>query len=595
MSDRRLLGLTLLAIVVIIAGVFLGIEIASPMSRPATVDGWKLSDADYRAVVEAEVFSMQRDPLWVSCEVARCFAPQVLHSDQGFLYWASRHWYLVNKAGQRVLFRPNQFQLEYLADHRDANGEDDQHVILKSRKVGFSTVIDALYYWRARRAPSQHMHLMAHKLDAADELWDRVTYAHTSMHPFLRGPVERSSRKELKFQDNRSHLRVLTAGGKGSGRGADIDGLHLSEAAHYPDLEDVLASAGEALRPGAWLDIESSPNGYERFRSEYISARSGASNRTPHFHRWFSFPENRVEPIPGTRVRPTADEEPLVAVHGLDAGQLLWRRAKIEALREKFLQEHPEDDESCFLTSGLPLFNNVLLRELLQVVEARVEALDLDHPASGPRYPQGGTMGTDNGRFQCWVVPVPGHRYIVGADVAEGLPGRAYSVAAVLDTSTDPPEQVAEWRGHVNPFEFGRQVLPAIGTWYNEARIAVERNNHGHATLAGLKEGGYPSVYKHRHYDQVAGRHVRRLGWPTDARTRPIMFSDLRECLEQGHMIVRSAGFVGECMHFQAPDQDRDADDFEEGDASRGNWRDRVFAWGIAWQVRKRGEPAVVA
>jgi hypothetical protein len=202
-------------------------------------------------------------------------------------------------------------------------------------------------------------------------------------------------------------------------------------------------------------------------------------------------------------------------------------------------------------------------------------------------------MGSDNARLQVWEVPVPGHRYVIGADVAEGLPGRAWSVAGILDLSTETPEQVAEWRGHINPFEFG-QKLAQLGLWYNQAKVAVERNNHGHATLASLRQSAYPSLYKHRHYDQIQGRHVRRLGWPTDGKTRPQMFADLRTCIDEGQMIVRSAGFIHEMMQFQAEDQDREADDFDAGQGASDSWRDRVFAWGIAWQVRKQGDPVVV-
>jgi hypothetical protein len=548
------------------------------------INPWALNDATYKALVQNEIAAFGQNEEWVAAERVRCFAPTVTDREIGFQYWAARYWNLVNKRGEIVLLRPNALQRSYLANRSAEN------VILKYRKGGASSVVDAMYYWRCRRSPYQHAYIMAHVADSTDELYQRVLFAHDRMPGYLAAPIRRSNKTVLHFADNDSYLRLMTAGGKGSGRAADADAIHLSEAAHYPDLDGTLAAVGEAKRSDAWLDIESTPNGFDRFRSEFKDAKAGKTTRTAQFFPWYFDPANSTTLERGERVTPTASERPLVAAWHLKPEQLKWRRAKIADLKDLFAQEHPEDDESCFLIGGVPKFDNSILGKLVAVVEARVLPLnESELRAAGDPYRGSG----DNGRWVVWRRPIKGHRYVIGADVAEGLPGRANSAAGVLDVTGAQAEQVAEWCGHVSPGDYAH-VLAKIGGWYNGALVAAERNNHGHATLRALRnEVGYAHIYKHRHYDQRAGGAIKRPGWPTDGKTRPIMFTDLRDCLDKGWMIVRSAEFLKECMAMQAGDEDLDSDDDRPSHSKV--LRDRIFAWGIAWQVRGVATAGAVA
>ncbi len=55
--------------------------------------------------------------------------------------------------------------------------------------------------------------------------------------------------------------------------------------------------------------------------------------------------------------------------------------------------------------------------------------------------------------------------------------------------------QCAELQGHFPPADLAARVA-LIGREYNDALIAVERNNHGHAVLASLTlDQGYKNVY----------------------------------------------------------------------------------------------------
>lgn len=552
---------------------------------------WDLDDATYKNIIETEISSLSDNEDWIADELALCFAfDDTANPDRGYLYWARRHWYLVDKRGLVVLFRPKPLQWQYLLTRTNENVE------LKARKMGQSTVIDSLYYWRARRREHQHMFILAHTAEAAAELWGRVQFAHSQLQekrPFLYGPTKKLNRRELEWTDNHSKLRIATAGGKGIGRASDADGMHLSEAAHYDDLKGVLAALGEAKREDAWIDIESTPNGYDAFRDEYVKARSKDGRRKAHFYPWFNDPTYMIL-NGGDDIEFTDEEARLARLHNLTKDQIAWRRAKIKDLDVLFKQEHPEDDDTCFLLGGTPLFDNLVLREIYKDVEQNERPLSSSEISGGP------FEGGPDGNLLVWEIPKDDCQYVVGADIAEGIVGLAYSVGCVvkiLKPSKDDPEdqvrcceQVAEWRGHINPFSFGTQILAPIGNWYNRALIAPERNNHGHASIAGLKECVYPRIYKHR-----SNMHTRwgkgqspKFGFPNSSETRPQLLAGLRRTLSNGDFRVRSLRLLQECMSMQAEEAHFDAD------RPTTEFRDCVFAAGIAIFVRKRSLPVIV-
>jgi hypothetical protein len=81
--------------------------------------------------------------------------------------------------------------------------------------------------------------------------------------------------------------------------------------------------------------------------------------------------------------------------------------------------------------------------------------------------------------------PMPGVRYVIGADVAEGVGGDdSAAVVARLDNG----EVVAVLAGQFEPKLQYPTMLRALCRWYNDAGCLPERNNHGHATIGKLQE-----------------------------------------------------------------------------------------------------------
>lgn len=194
-------------------------------------------------------------------------------------------------------------------------------------------------------------------------------------------------------------------------------------------------------------------------------------------------------------------------------------------------QEHPDNDEDCFLESGTPYFDRDLLavrrqedtRPVLRVIEG------------GPLH-----------GLRIYREPVEGHEYSVGCDPAEGV-DEDESAMSVTDHTAD--EQVAAWaRSDVPPNTLGKIQLRELGYMYlcgggAPAYSTTERTNHGHAVLGAQLDAGYPADRIYHHIDPTDPEdHVsHRVGWPNNVATAPVLVSDLGASLQAGVPRIRDA------------------------------------------------------
>lgn len=174
-----------------------------------------------------------------------------------------------------------------------------------------------------------------------------------------------------------------------------------------------------------------------------------------------------------------------------------------------------------------------------------------------------------------WAVPDPADRYVIGADVAEGLEHGDYSCAQVLSITRG--SQVAMWHGHIPPDEFADE-LSKLGRWYGNALIGVEANNHGLTTVTALKNLRYPAIYRDRSVDQVTKKPKNRLGWYTSRTSKPLMIDELAMALKAGELGVYDKRTLAELKTYV-----RD----ERGQMHGSPHDDTVMALAIANQMRK--------
>lgn len=449
--------------------------------------------------------------------------------------WIQAYMFILDRdTNKQVPFIFNDAQKDY------EKKKTDFDLIDKARKQGFSSRIIAGDIWACAFKQNQYAVLICQDKDATlKQLNDRVK-------PMLEScvwPIVYELRGEfIIFPETNSKYYIGTAGAKKFGRGMDITRWHLSEKAHWENPE-IVTGLEEAALPGAVGRIETTANGTNHFHRDWVRAVAGKGRYAPYFCPWFIDSGYR---IPGGTVSDLDDkEQELVRAFDLDQEQLAWRRKKINDMSDPslFPQEYPSTPEESFISSGRMVFDWVSLIEQESVCRDPEWVGDLREADSFVELRQ-----YEDGPLKVWEVPKRNHRYIVGADIAEGIEGGAYSAAFVFDI--DNRVQVAEWHGHIDPDRFG-DVLYLLGTYYNSSLMAPEAwPGPGGVTTARLVHLGYPNMAK---IDVGDAGHVggQTVGWATTSKTRPRMIWNFAgEGIRDRGVVIRSKELIGELRAF---------------------------------------------
>ncbi len=485
--------------------------------------------------------------------------------------WIEENLWIRTKDQQLVLLRLNAVQQDYYS----RRGPRD--LILKPRQLGFTTLVCALFFVEAVLQPNTVSAMVAHDADSVQRIfgivrlfWDRLPEAEMRRI----GEPRIFNRREMFWPRLNSRFYVGTAGAFTFGRGQTINNLHCSEFAFWPRSMEALAALTEAVPLDGRIVIESTANGMgNAFHDIWVEAKQLENAYATHFYTWWQDPSYR-QWSPQPLGEPFEDEQSLREIQELNDDQLRWRRAKRAELRDRFLQEYPEDDVTCFLASGRCCFDTTALVREQQRIAGEPESITATHL----KVEKAEAVAVAPAQLLLWQEPAPGRKYCIGADVGQGVKGGDPSAAFVLDYES--AEQVAELHGLVPPDRFGR-LLDALGRYYNNAKLAVEYNNHGHSTLNTLlNECGYPNLYRHVDYDDPLSKsHLP--GWPTNAKTKPLMINGLAAAVAERSILIRSSALVDECFSYVVTDAGGT-------EAQPGKHDDRVIAAAIAWQVRKR-------
>ena len=431
--------------------------------------------------------------------------------------WRLRNLYnIVNKSKKQIVFNPNYVQDLYL---KNSTRHD---AILKSRQLGFSTLLLLKKLDKVLWSENRTACIIAHEQDAIKKLFRIVRNAYEFLHPALRPKLARGggSLYEMYFPETNSRIYCDL-----EVRGDTISDLHLSEYAFVKDVDKILATMDAVPIDTGEITIESTPNGLNHF---YDNWNSLTWNFKRHFFPWYLHYEYAIDD--GYPIARSEEERALVNKsdklfeHKLTDSQIRFRRFKIaqrpgEHGKKHFLQEYPEDDVTCFLTSGGAVFDLMLISELLK---------NAPEPVS------------EAGVLKTWAPVEPRTAYACGVDTAEGV-GGDYSVATLYKVST--MEEVAELRTNtLKPAEFGQAVFDLcksyVGYKSGWPLLAVERNNHGHTVIQKLNDLNYPNLFR---------GHDKRDGWLTNRATRPIMVDEFIECVSDGSLKIRSKTTLDEC------------------------------------------------
>lgn len=416
---------------------------------------------------------------------------------------------VVSKDGEDQDFKLNPTQR--ILDN-NLTGRD---IIPKARQEGVSTYFLARYTAACMRKRNVKAVIISHESESTQRLLDRCRYFISNM----RGPNPQAGRTSINiitFPKTNSMIYIGTAGSKKFGRGDTITHCHCSEYAYWPDPKGLLSGLLQAVPMSGEIAIESTGNGTGNdYHRRVMRAYEGRSEWRCHFFNWLHFPDYHI-PLSSEDEKHVLDnlnpewEEPHLIKIGLTPGQLIWRRIKLEELDydlQLFKQEYPITLDECFQASGSSIF-------------AKIKFIPTDEWES-----LGNNLWALRGH------PIPGHQYVLGVDPSGGV-GSDNATIEVFDSTAC--EQVAEFaHNRTEPDTLGYKAAE-IASFYNNAFIVVESNNHGPVTLDKIRDAEYPD---HLIYAmETAGasyedKSLMQMGFRTSVRTKPIMIGKLRTFL----------------------------------------------------------------
>jgi len=267
-------------------------------------------------------------------------------------------YYITDKKGVRVQFRPNWAQEELFRDMHY------QNVILKARQLGFTTFIDLYLLDQCIFNSNVRAGIIAHNLNDAKTIFrDKVKFPYDNLPSQIRDKVTAQSdtANELLFSNN-SSIRVGT-----SLRSGTLQLLHVSEygkmCAKYPEkAREVRTGAFNTVEQGQLIFVESTAEGqsghfYELCETAQELRRVGAdlSSLEPKFHffPWWKHPEYSMQTI--GRIIPESYRKYFAELEkigiALTDGQKEWYVAKSNSQRDDMKREYPSTPQEAFEAS----------------------------------------------------------------------------------------------------------------------------------------------------------------------------------------------------------------------------------------------------
>lgn len=451
-------------------------------------------------------------------------------------YFFRRYWYIQHPEKGAILFELYESQAEAL----EVFQRERLIVTLKSRQIGWSTLVTAYNFWLTFFFDDRLAILLSKGEREATNLKKMAAYGFKRLPEWLRmrGPRAIQDNMSALVFDNGSSIESLPSkSDPGRGRSAYI--VSVDEWAFLEDPAGAWASIEPIADVGGRILGLSTANGSGTFFEElYVKALAGENGFFPLFKPWYA--------------KTDRDDD--------------WYAVKKATLPQwQLWQEYPSNDVECFVRSGFPFFDIDIL-DAIETSEPDVGVL-VSGDYVGFAEQQGGTL-------RMFEMPKVGDTYVIGADVAEGLDHGDYSCAHVIHWRTH--RIVAVWHGHISPSDFAGQ-LADLGRLYNTAFIGCEVNNSGLTTCKYLQEYyRYPNIYFQRTIDERTGKRTEKIGWTTSKKSRPFMLNELSTELRERTLILEDKPTVEELRRFQR-------DKF--GNFNGSPHDDRVMSLAIAVQM----------
>lgn len=444
------------------------------------------------------------------------------------------------------LLRPAQEEiLEYWNEERYS-------ICLKARQVGWSTLVAYHCLWLCLFRPDTAVVMLSKGEREAAELLSKARYAYKSLPPWMRERLPKLLNKHMLSMrfGNESQIESLPSA-EDPARGHAVYLVVIDEWAFLADPEQAWA----AIEPvadvgGSVIGLSTAKGSGNFFHSMWIQASDGIGKFKPHFYPWHANTDRDV---------------------GWYAGQ------KESLMPWQLAQEYPSNPEEAFVKSGNMVFDHDMLKAYGPRCVEPVRGFLVPTDRLRPNHKQSTFVNAEQGELAVWALPDEKDRYVVGADVAQGLEHGDFSAAHVISVRTG--DVVAHYHARIDTDLFG-EFLAQLGHFYRQALLGVEANNHGVGVLNRLRFVNYPRIYYRRSVNTRTIRTTEQMGWFTSKVTKPLMIDELNRDLRQGDLGLKCQLTLNELRQYI-----RD----EKGRMHGSPYDDRVTSLAIANQMRLYG------
>lgn len=498
---------------------------------------------------------------------------------------------ILDKKKKLIIPRPNVFQTRLAEAYEMLMSLSVPVRILglKIRQCGGTTMASHIGYHHCQRFNTDAVIIANVNANSREILNKMKVFADNDGYPWENAMAARGS---ILSWRNGSRAEISSAETVNTGISRTRQFALFSEACKYPrggvkDDQRIMTSVLPSIpdEAGTCAIAESTPEGasgwfYEQWQGaltlpQFMAALSHGDARPGNgwvkiFASWFEFEENQRPVSEGERRKIestlTAREQNGMRDHRWTIEQIAWRRdtkaSECGGSEDAFDEYYPEDEVSCFLSSGRPRFNMKSLSLMEKAVHSRQPeegSLDVQHNGSVIFTPDHNRYAP----FILWERPRAGCRYLVWCDPATGEdqtesqnPDRhSIGVLRAAYAERDGAERNAAVVARVRaPFddagpEVARRII-ALSKFYGDCLVVLEVNMGLHI-LTLLQDAGVP-LYKREVMDPHDRTQKRMMfGWKLkDRDQRRTVIDCLGIAIQDMAIDIWCPHIIGECKTF---------------------------------------------
>jgi len=278
--------------------------------------------------------------------------------------WRLNNLYtILNKELEECTFNMNEIQRKFYKNLWYRN------ILLKSRQVGGTTLIQLMGLNRAVFIKNFQMVVIAHtKPDAEKIMEQKIIFPYMNLHPELRdrNPIKKHNTTNVIFE-NGSHISVAT-----SGRSGTNNYTHISELGHIaafrPDkAKEIISGSLSAVHGKGMFFIESTAEGSDGLFFDLCqSSKQMKEERLKlttkdfkfHFFGWHEDKKNQLsdEEVEGYTIPKERAKyfDEIQSKYGITTtiNQQAWYCSEARTLQQMMLKENPSTPEEAFQASG---------------------------------------------------------------------------------------------------------------------------------------------------------------------------------------------------------------------------------------------------